>query len=269
MTRFVRAQARDLPALTTLWQTCFGDSAQSVTAFWDALFPKIRVFAAQDGARLDAMLCTLPVTFVDEDGGAQPAAYFYAVCTAPDKRGHGLCRALMQHAERELQKSGVSVFTLVPSSAELFDFYKKLGYQAAFYHKSYSVSAARGAVKIRRIDADAYRNLRQMQLYGDFLSYDAALLTFAQRASEASGGGLFRLETDELVCCAAAERAGDALLIKELLPDCPEAAASLAAALNCSEAQVRTVGDTVPFGMYKAVGAPPCPQNAYLGLAFD
>lgn len=269
MTRFVRAQTRDLPALTALWQTCFGDSAQSVKAFWDALFLKIQVFAAQDSARLDAMLCALPVTFIDEDGDAQPAAYFYAVCTAPDKRGRGLCRALMQHAERELQKGGISVFTLVPSSAELFDFYAKLGYQPAFYHDSYSVPAARGAVKLRRIDADAYRNLRQMQLYGDFLSYDAALLAFAQHASEASGGGLFRLETAELVCCAAAERAGDILLIKELLPDCPEAAAALAAALNCSEAQVRTAGSAVPFGMCKTVGGQACPQNAYLGLAFD
>lgn len=269
MTRFVRAQTRDLPALTALWQTCFGDSAQSVKAFWDALFLKIQVFAAQDSARLDAMLCALPVTFIDEDGDAQPAAYFYAVCTAPDKRGRGLCRALMQHAERELQKGGISVFTLVPSSAELFDFYAKLGYQPAFYHDSYSVPAARGAVKLRRIDADAYRNLRQMQLYGDFLSYDAALLAFAQHASEASGGGLFRLETAELVCCAAAERAGDILLIKELLPDCPEAAAALAAALNCSEAQVCTAGSAVPFGMCKTVGGQACPQNAYLGLAFD
>lgn len=269
MTRFVRAQARDLPALTALWQTCFGDSAESVTAFWDALFPKLQVFAAQDGARFDAMLCALPVTFVDEDGDTQPAAYFYAVCTAPDRRGRGLCRALMQHAERELQKSGISVFTLVPSNAELFDFYAKLGYQAAFYHDSYSVPAVRGTVKIRRINADAYRNLRQMQLYGDFLAYDAALLTFAQHASEASGGGLFRLETDELVCCAAAERAGDTLLIKELLPDCPEAAAALAAALHCASAQVRTAGDAAPFGMCKVVGGQACPQNAYLGLAFD
>lgn len=269
MTRFVRAQARDLPALTALWQTCFGDSAESVTAFWAQMFDRISVFAAQDGARFDAMLCALPVTLVSDDGDARPAAYFYAVCTAPDKRGRGLCRTLMRHAELELQKSGVSVFTLVPSSAELFDFYAKFGYQPAFYHDTYSAPAARGAVKIRQIDADAYRNLRQMQLYGDFIAYGEALLRLAQTSSEASGGGLFRLETDDTVCCAVAEKSGDTLLVKELLPDCPEAAAALACTLGCKTAQVRTLGDAAAFGMYKTVGTAPHPQNAYLGLAFD
>lgn len=269
MTRFRRAEARDLPALTALWQTCFGDSATSVQAFWDAAFDSIRVFAAQDGAQLTAMLCALPVTLIDESGASQPAAYLYAVCTAPEQRGRGLCRALMQYAERAMQKDSISLFTLVPSNESLFDFYRRLGYRTAFFHRSYRVRAARGSVKLSRLSADAYRNLRQMQLYGSFVSYDAPLLRLAQHSAEATGGGLFRLETEDLVCCAAAEISDKTLLIKELLPDCPEAAAALAASLGCTGAQIRTEGAERPFGMCKALGAAEPPDSAYLGLAFD
>lgn len=269
MTRFVRAQARDLPALTALWHTCFGDSEDSVRAFWAQMFDRISVFAAFDGAHCDSMLCALPVTLVDESGDACPAAYFYAVCTAPAMRGRGLCRTLMRHAEQALQKEGIFVFTLVPSSAELFGFYRSLGYETAFYHNAYSVPAEKSSVKIKKIDADAYRNLRQMQLYGDFIVCGAPLLRLAQENAESSGGGLFRLETDDTVCCAIAEKSGDTLLVKELLPDCPEAAAALASALGCKTAQVRTQGNAAPFGMCRVADGRAIPRCAYLGPAFD
>ena len=34
----MRAARRDLPALTRLWQACFGDTEAEVRAFWQALF---------------------------------------------------------------------------------------------------------------------------------------------------------------------------------------------------------------------------------------
>ena len=57
--------------------------------------------------------------------------------------------------------------------------------------------------------------------------------------------------------------------IKELLPDCPEAAAALAAELRCRDAEVRTNEMRQPFGMIKSLNSLPAPERAYLGLAFD
>lgn len=265
MNRFAQAQKSDLPALTALWQTCFGDTAAQIEAFWRALWPQIRVFAAYDGKAPAAMLCALPAALVDEAGESFPAVYLYAVCTAPQHRCRGLCAGLMAYAEDCLKKDGVRFSTLVPSGAELFGFYQKLGYKTAFFNRSYFVPAERGHAKITKLSADGYRNLRQMQLYGAFLSYPLPLLQWQADA----GAGLFRVETDEAVCCAAAELSDGRLICKELLPDCPEAAARLATHLGCRDALVRTDGGETPFGMVKALGDVAAPQNAYLGLAFD
>ena len=99
----MRAARRDLPALTRLWQACFGDPEAEVRAFWQALFDCTPVYLrrAPDGSPA-AMLCALPAELVGDDGDAVPAAYLYAVCTAPALRGRGHCRLLLQEAEHTL-----------------------------------------------------------------------------------------------------------------------------------------------------------------------
>ena len=161
MAYFAQAQKKDLPALTALWQTCFGDEAMQINAFWRALWQDIRVFAAYEGKTPVAMLCALPTALVNEAGESFPAAYLYAVCTAPQQRNRGLCGALLAYAENALQKEGCSFAALVPSSKGLFGFYQKFGYQTAFFHKEYTVSAKKGTAKITKLDADGYQNLRE------------------------------------------------------------------------------------------------------------
>ncbi len=252
------AQKKDLPHLTKLWCRCFGDSESDVAEFWK-IFDKITVFIARDKDPV-AMLCALPVTYFDEEGRAQEASYLYAVCTREDLRGRGICRELTDFSEKTLAKSGSKFAFLVPASEKLFEFYRSFGYQTAFYHEKYSIFPE-GKAKIRRIDAAAYQNLRQMQLYSDFVSYDEWLLDLQS--------GLYRIETDDCICCAAAEKHGQKLIIKELLPNEPAAAAALASHLGCAEAEVRTCEGGIPFGMAKSLCKLPCPTRGYLGLAFD
>ena len=68
---------------------------------------------------------------------------------------------------------------------------------------------------------------------------------------------------------AAAERYGETLLVRELLPYCPEAAAALSDKLGCREASFGTAGGTQPFGMANSLDGTPLPQRAYLGPAFE
>lgn len=263
------AQKRDLPALTRLWQRCFGDAAADIDAFWQRFAGNAEVFCRKEGEKPTAMVCALPVSLIDESGEARRAAYLYAVCTHPDHRGRGLCTALLAETERTLQRRGVSVTALVPSSPSLFDFYARLGYQTAFVHKCYRIDAENTAAEITKLDAAGYRNLRELLLFSDFVSYDERFLRQQAANSEAAGAGLYRLETAQCVCIAAAEKHGEALTIKELLPDEPSAAAALAAALGCKYAEVCTAGGTVPFAMAKALDAAPLPTEGYLGLALD
>ena len=129
----MRAARRDLPALTRLWQACFGDPEAEVRAFWQALFDCTPVYLrrAPDGSPA-AMLCALPAELVGDDGDAVPAAYLYAVCTAPALRGRGHCRLLLQEAEQDLAKQGIRAAVLVPAEESLFGFYTRFGYRTVF-----------------------------------------------------------------------------------------------------------------------------------------
>ncbi len=265
--RLVKRQ--ELGAVTALWQTCFGDPPQEVKAFWDALYDHIQVFALWQGASPQSMLCALPLTLVDQSGQELPSVYFYAICTAPEARKQGFCRALMAFAEAHYREKGAEFSCLVPAQKALFSFYEALGYETVFWHRLYRVSAAAGAAAISELTAQGYQNLRQMQLYDAFTDYPLPLLEWERRMAKAGGGGLFRVETPEGIFCAAAEKNADFLHIKELLPDSPEAAAALATHLKCREAQVRTPGTELPFGMAKSLSGRKMVLFSYLGLAFD
>lgn len=257
--KFQRAQKADLPSLTVLWQTCFGDSEEEIRKFWN-LFDKISVFLASDKLPI-AMVCALPVTLFDSEGEGHETAYLYAVCTEPGHRNRGVCKSLLAFAEEELKRSSVEFCALVPSGKKLFGFYEKLGYRTAFYQRRYSVEAARSDAKIKKISAAEYENLRQFSLYCDFISYPTPLLELLPAC--------YRIETGGCISCAVAQVCGDTLHISELLPDDSEAAAALAAHLGRKKAEVGTLGSDVPFGMVKSLSDRPCPENAYLGLAFD
>ena len=261
----MRAARRDLPALTRLWQACFGDTEAEVRAFWQALFDCTPVYLrrAPDSSPA-AMLCALPAELVGDDGDAVPAAYLYAVCTAPALRGRGHCRLLLQEAEQDLAKQDVRAAVLVPAEESLFGFYARFGYRTVFTCRTETVPAARGDCSITPLTPDGWQSLRELQLYDSHLSYPPELLRWQETISRSSGAGLYRIETGDAVCCAAAERDGETLLVRELLPDCPEAAAALADKLGCREASFRTAG-----GMAKSLDGTPLPQRAYLGPAFE
>ena len=230
----MRAARRDLPALTRLWQACFGDTEAEVRAFWQALFDCTPVYLrrAPDGSPA-AMLCALPAELVGDDGDAVPAAYLYAVCTAPALRGRGNCRLLLQEAEQDLKRQGICAAVLVPAEESLFGFYARFGYRTVFTCRTETVPAARGDCSITPLTPDGWQSLRELQLYDSHLSYPPELLRWQETISCSSGAGLYRIETGDAVCCAAAERDGETLLVRELLPDCPEAAAALADKLGC------------------------------------
>lgn len=205
----MRAARRDLPALTRLWQACFGDTEAEVRAFWQALFDCTPVYLrrAPDGSPA-AMLCALPAELVGDDGDAVPAAYLYAVCTAPALRGRGHCRLLLQEAEQDLKRQGIRAAVLVPAEESLFGFYARFGYRTVFTCRTETVPAARGDCSITPLTPDGWQSLRELQLYDSHLSYPPELLRWQETISRSSGAGLYRIET--AMPSAAPRRSGTA-----------------------------------------------------------
>ena len=82
----LRAGREELPRLTALWQTCFGDPASDSAPI--LTHPQIRTFAAYAGGKPVSMLCALPATLVDAAGGEAPRAErIFQVLGRPDSAG--------------------------------------------------------------------------------------------------------------------------------------------------------------------------------------
>ena len=262
MMQTAAATRSDLPALTVLWQTCFGDKPAEIRKFWDALFPHIRVFLMRDGTRPVAMVCALPVTLTDTDGEGYPAVYFYALCTAPQFRGKGIAKQLLRFAEASVQKDGAQFAALVPAEVSLFSYYQALGYRTSCYRQEASVSASNVSGTVSPLSPEGYYALRELSMQGGFISYGLPLLRYQQEA-------LYRVETAGDVCCALARKENTQLVVQELIPFVPEAAALLAQQLGCTDAVVCGPGGTKPFGMMKSLCELSVPERVYLGIAFD
>ena len=242
------ADARDLPALTALWHTCFGDPPEWIGGFWRQYFSSITVFT--DETR-DAMALALPVRWQERD-----AAYFYAVCTAPAARGQGRCRTLLREAEAYLRAHGCAFALLVPAEESLFRYYAALGYENAFFcsHREFHAAAAAPAVPV---SAARYAQLRAQYAPPHAVVYPPQLL-----ALQASLGCL--LEIPGLGCAAVEQPDG---LVRELLSASPQAAADAVAAFLGTEMLTAQCPGDMPFGMAKPLGGAAL-QRGYLAFPF-
>ena len=241
----------DIPALTALWQLCFGDPAEAVQEFFAALWDHITVFQTEDAS---AMLTAMPVSWQ-----GKPAAYLYAVATHPDHRGKGLCRKLMTFAEEALKEGGCACAILSPAEDSLFRFYEQLGYQTCFFAEIRKFSTGECAETAVSVTAEQYGKLRRNRM-PEGVQYPIELL----RMQESFGLFLQIGETG----CAAVERHGDGFLVRELLADDPAAAAA-AVCRFCNVPQISCkIPGSSPYGMAKSLDGSPL-TDSWLGLAFE
>ncbi len=258
----------DRTELIRLWMRCFGDPEDYVRLYFDHSFVPEQVFVHREAA-IDAMLIRFPVCYLTEDGDEKPGSYLYAVCTAPEFRGRGLCRRLMEQTEQELKARGDSFTCLRAASPKLTKMYEGMGYRTTFANRELVLESARDfavgtspacpEICVERVTPAEYYGLRQLALYGNFIEYDPKVL-----AHQARLGSL--LSIDGGAAIGALERYKDTAILKEYLGD-EALLPSLAAALDLKKLIVRTPG-AEPFAMAKSLTDDPIPQG-YLGLAFD
>lgn len=121
------ARSSDREGICHLWQQVFGDSREAVEQFF-RFFPRCRSYVVREQGQILSMIHALPQTLSPD----VPAAYLYAIATAPEHRGQGLCRRLMEAVHEDLSKEGVRLTVLTPATPSLFDFYATMGYAPAF-----------------------------------------------------------------------------------------------------------------------------------------
>ena len=249
------ARPAELPALQALWTRCFGDGPAVSGAFWDRFPPEEHTrIVAGDG--VEAMASWMPVSLAGEAG-----AYVYAVATAPEHRGRGLCRALMGELEAALAAEGITFAALCPAEASLYAFYAKMGYEAAFFRRTWQTPAGDREIALTPVEPDEYGALREQYLQAPHCVWKEAALAYLQ----ATGTRFYQIPDG---CAAVASLPDGKNRIVELLgPE--ENAAALCRSLGAASAEVSTPGMELAQGMAKPLRFGQKIPPAYLGFAFD
>ena len=166
----------DIPALKALWKQAFGDTDAEIDSFFKTVYPEATGFCAEEDGAVIAMLFALPLTLAHGEE-MQKAAYLYAVATDEAFRGRGVCRALMEFAERTLRKRYVSCLLLVPETEKLASYYETMGYvrQDSCTAQTLHTDAPQGAAAV--VTPQEYAGLRETALWDiPHVRYDKAQL---------------------------------------------------------------------------------------------
>ncbi|MCL2563800.1 MAG: GNAT family N-acetyltransferase [Oscillospiraceae bacterium] len=217
----------DEAALQRLWQIAFGDTQAAIEDFFVRLYRPGRavVWAEGDGVASAIYLLDAGTIAVTGDPGRPSLrlSYSYALATLPTYRGRGLGAAVTKAAIAHSIELGYDCNLICPAEAGLFDYYLRLGYRdkLSIAERNISLSDLSDFVIIPQVmstDVSAYLRLRQDFLPVSAVVYPEAFFRYAAHRCEMSGGGLYRLEADGQTGCAAVERAGNQLFVREILP---------------------------------------------------
>ena len=245
--------AEQVPQLRRLWNEAFGDTDAFLDLFFTLAYHPDHCCCMGTQGRVTAALYWL-----DMFCNGQKIAYIYAVATAADCRGQGLCRQLMGDTAELLKQRGYRGALLVPQDEGLRTMYGRMGYGDGAPIDEFFCAAGNAPIPVSGISAEAYASLRSAYLPRDSVEPGAEALAFL--------GAMARFYTGDGVL-AAASREPDHLRILEYLGDRSKIP-GLIAALGATEATVRTPGNSRPFAMYLPLTAD-CAAPDYYPFAFD
>ena len=245
-------EREQIPQLRQLWQEAFGDLDAFLDKFFSSAFAPERcrciVAEGQVAAALYWFSCQC---------GAQALAYIYAVATARQFRGQGLCRRLMADAHTHLKELGYAGAILVPGGLELRKMYRAMGYADMTGIKKFSCKAGEPIV-LENINAEQYGALRRERLPANAVIQEGENLRFLGSVARFYRG-------EEVLLCTVED--GDKLIVPELLGNMA-AAPGITAALGCAEGTFSVPGDGEPFAMGISF-VPDFQKPSHFAFAFD
>ncbi len=118
-----------------LWDRCFPDSDGFNDHFFARIFDCSMVLLMRNKKKIVSMLQMMPF-LLQYKQTSFPLTYIYGACTHPEERGRGYMAKLLQASFSIDQKTGKAGSFLIPATKDLFNFYKKFGYNPFFYNQT-------------------------------------------------------------------------------------------------------------------------------------
>ena len=239
--------------LGQLWQEAFGDSDDTVKAFFATGFSPDRCHYLTEKGEIVSALYWFDCTLEEKK-----LAYIYAVATKKDCRGRGLATRLMEETHNILREKGYAGAILVPGEKNLFSYYEKLGYRTATKVEEFSAVATDSPVCISEITPEKYAAQRRKYLPQSGVRQEGATLSYFATYAKFYQGEDFLF---------SATREKDALRVHEFLGNA-DCCGNILCALSCKNGQFRAPGSGRTFAMFLPLQTD-CPAPGYFGLALD
>ena len=251
--RIEHPEEKDIPALRQLWKVVFGDEDAFLDRFFSLAFAPERCLCAREGTVLAAMIHWLPCS-----RGNDRLGYLYAVATAPEFRGRGICRALMEAAHTAMKEAGYTGALLYPQEEGLREMYRKMGYETATYIGESICSCGMEPAPMHPVTPEEYIRLRR-----DFLPQQSVVQEFPFIQLMAADFRFYK----GLGFLLAAREEKDHLYGAELLGD-PHTMPGILCSLGLPFARFRSPGGKLPFAMFRPL-IPGAEAPSYFGLPLD
>ena len=238
--------------LRRLWKEVFADTEQFLDNFFALGFSLSRCRCVTEDGTVKAALY-----WFDCRCGEAKFAYLYAVATAENSRGRGLCRRLMENTHEHLRNSGYAGAILVPASDSLRNMYAGMGYLPGGRVTEFSCAAGQTSIAVQKLNAREFALRRRELLPENAVYQQEEFISLLSSQCGLYGGDGFAL---------AAYVEDGILQAEELLGD-RSAAPGILRALDAAEGNFRIPGEEKPFAMYCPL-TENCPEPGYYGIAF-
>lgn len=296
MSKIRLAQKDETAQQKEIWKRCFGDPDSYIDFYYSNRYKEDETLLLLHDDEISAMLTRISVRTVIPDGQSFATVMLYAIATHPKYQNQGFASQLINFSDQHLGAKKNELSILVPAQKQLFNYYRKQGFQDAFYVQESLLSSEQiEALSISRSNSCTisaatpaeYNFRRDKQLKGSFyISYAEEDIAYQKKLSQQSGADIYAVDTENIQGCLTVERiTAEKIFIKELLlpEDCIfDALKKVAQCLPAKEYFLRTPGcfkiseqlggSIRSFGMIKFprdIDLIRQDERGYLGLAFD
>ena len=240
-----------IPHLRRLWQEAFGDTDRFLDSFFAIAFSPDQCRCVTENGRVTAALY-----WFDCGCEGEKMAYLYAVATAKDCRGRGLCRRLLENTHSHLESLNYAGTILVPADDALRQMYGRMGYLPAAAVAEFSCPAGAEPAALQSLTPEEYSVRRRELLPAGGVIQEGPLTDLLADQCGLFGGEDFLL---------AAWVEDDVLHTEEFLGS-REAAPGIVKTLGAEKGIFRTPGEDKPFAMYRPL-TKLCPEPDYFGIS--
>lgn len=201
-----------IPALSRIWEACFGDSPEYIRFFMENRFPTCRSFVWLEAGEPAGAAYLLPCIL-----GERPAYYGYAVGVLPEFQRRGICGEILRSAEEFCRHEGAVFFVLPRPGVE--GYYLKRGFYPGFFHQFQRVQPAGVppvGLKVVEAEAEEVVLLRDTFFHGPgYVAWDRAATAYALEEQRRCGGfaHVLRWQGERYLLFGA--NRGETLLLRE------------------------------------------------------